>query len=66
MEQQLMIGDRVMVYEDPYTGEKEEGSATIAGRMEDFGDRWYCKVRFDNEPENTYQRFIIKPGWEKP
>ena len=51
-------GDKVMVYEDPITRQKEEGMATIIGKA-DHGDQYY-KVRFDSEPENTYYRFIIK------
>ena len=61
MTKQLCIGDRVIVYEDPLTREREEGSARVVGRIEDKGNRWYCDVRFDGDDESEiYPRFIGK------
>lgn len=53
-------GDKVMIYEDPITEKKEEGWATLVKPVNrDFGgglERW--DVRFDNEPEQTFERTI--------
>ena len=62
MAEQLCIGDRVMVYEDPLTREREEGAARVVRVLKNCRDQWYCDVHFDIDDESeTYPRFIGKP-----
>lgn len=62
----MKIGDKVMVYEDPYTQEKEEGAAVLVKHISsndtDSMERW--TVRFDMEPDGVYERFIAKAKGE--
>ena len=55
----MEVGDKVTIYQDPITKQKEEGKATLVkflSKDDDFGtEDW--EVGFDNEVE-TYTRTI--------
>ncbi len=59
----LMVGDKVTIYEDPLTETKPEGEATIKKLLSHqgtFNDRtvWRCKVKFEGESQH-YERKIL-------
>jgi hypothetical protein len=55
-------GDRVNVYQDPFTCAKLEGRATIKNIVLDEGaDGVRCKVIFDDERQSSYERLIVHP-----
>lgn len=59
-------GDKVYVFQmSPSKGLFIEGRATVVGRKPDYPESYY-DVRFDNEPENTYQRFLDAEGQLHP
>ena len=54
----LKVGDRVMVRNQTIGGKDiDEGLATIEMLIQGNGRMVYA-VRFDNEPNMTYQRFV--------
>jgi hypothetical protein len=56
----FQLGDRVRIYQmHPSRGLMYEGMASVVG-LED-ADEYYL-VRFDNEPDETYQRFVDRDG----
>ena len=57
----VSIGDRVMVYEDPYTRDKPEGIATVTGVMMD-ATYANCLVLFDDEPDMGSLRRTVYTG----
>ncbi len=62
----LQKGDRVIVYDDPLTKRRPEGTAFLVGRVNHFTSeelqRW--KVHFESDDEGvTVERFIAPP-WE--
>jgi hypothetical protein len=57
-------GDKVMIFEDPATREKEEGEAILERNMlhsdPELGERWM--VRFvGSEDEGAFSRWVWKP-----
>jgi hypothetical protein len=54
------LGDRVRIYQmNPNRGLMFEGMASIVELAD--ADEYY-EVRFDNEPDETYQRFVDRDG----
>lgn len=57
------LGDRVRIYQmHPSRGLLFEGMASVV-ELED-ADEYYL-VRFDNEPDETYQRFVDRDGQDQ-
>jgi hypothetical protein len=57
----LRPGDKVMIYEDPYTQGKPEGTATLVNKEftgPDGEEHWFVKFAGDRE---KYYRTICKP-----
>jgi hypothetical protein len=54
-------GERVWIYQmSPAKGLLIEGRATITSRVSDVDEQYI--VRFDNEPGETYERFVDTQG----
>lgn len=57
------LGDRVRIYQmHPSRGLLFEGMASIVELAD--ADEYY-EVRFDNEPDETYQRFVDRDGQDQ-
>lgn len=52
-------GEKVVVYEDPYTKQKPEGEAILRELYRENGLESYWRVEFINEPGVYYERTII-------
>lgn len=59
------LGERVWVFQmSPSKGLLIEGRASIVEQVDDVDE--YYVVRFDNEPGETYERFVDRDGQENP
>lgn len=58
-------GERVWIFQmSASKGLLIEGRAAIVARVEDVDEQYV--VRFDNEPGETYERFVDREGQEDP
>lgn len=59
------LGERVWIFQmSPAKGLMIEGRATVVELVDDVDEQYV--VRFDNEPDETYERFIDREGQEDP
>lgn len=59
------LGEKVAVFQmSPAKGLMFEGWATIVELIEDVDEQY--EVRFENEPDETYERFVDREGQEDP
>lgn len=59
------LGERVWIFQmSPAKGLMIEGRATVVELVEDVDEQYV--VRFENEPGETYERFIDREGQEDP
>ena len=55
----MRLGNKVRVYQDPITRQEFEGVATIKSfRSQHKEGQSYCNVEFDEEPGQTFQRWV--------
>lgn len=53
----MRIGDKVTVYQKPYTKKKPEGTATLLKHL--YDDYWDVVFDDDDEPQKVYARTIV-------
>jgi hypothetical protein len=54
----LKRGDRVVVYQKPYTSEAKEGRAILQQKLESGSDRWLVQFPPD-PPTEVYERIVL-------
>lgn len=66
MKSQFKVGERVTVYERPFSAEKEEGEATLVEFLyswDDGAERW--GVEFDEDPGMRVERTIVPEEYQQ-
>lgn len=59
------LGERVWIFQmSPAKGLMIEGLATVVELVDDVDEQYV--VRFENEPDETYERFIDREGQKDP
>lgn len=59
------LGEKVAIFQmSPAKGLMFEGWATIVELVDDVDEQFV--VRFENEPDETYERFVDREGQEDP